>query len=487
MATPAETLIASLERSKHWPPDDAWEKCEYLAAFRDSNVHELRELHYPRWDKKREYIPDPLPNLISRAYADLLVGEPPEIEAAQEQDQDALDMIVQQSDLASQAHVAAQIASSEGEVWWKVYTDRLVSDRPILEFASRQDVVALWRAGTPVSIAFVSVISAGADRVVRRLLEVHEPGRVINLLYQGTPEVLGSRVPLAREPELADLPDEWVHGLGVMLAGRIINKPSLGYANLGRSDYEGCQQLFLSLNEATTIGVENARLTAKKRLFVDRKYLDARGDMPAGADVFLLDNKDFGDGEKSGVYAIEYSFDADQLIAYQRDLVDRIITRAGLVAQWVGASVDGRAETGTALRVRMVPAILAAQGKALHFQQGLKDALLACQLVDNLSAQAGGFERPWAAAGEPPMVELTDAVPPDPTEEAQRLSTLTAAELQSRRRSVGELHPDMTPQQVDEELAEIRADTMAVFTSVPALTDREDADPDDLLDDSPDT
>lgn len=470
MATPAETLIASLQASKRWPPDDAWEKCEYLAAFRDSDVHELQELHTPRWDRKREYIPDPLPNLISRAYADLLVGEAPTIEAAQEPDQENLDLIVQQSDLTSQAHVAAQIASSEGEVWWKVYTDRMVSDRPIIEFTSRQDVVALWRSGQPVAIAFVSTRSVTEARVVDRLLEVHEPGRVLNLLYRGTPETLGSRIALQTDPELADLPDEWRHGLGIMLAGRIINKPAIGYANLGRSDYEGLQQMFLSLNEATTIGVENARLTAKKRLFVDRKYLDARGDMPAGADVFLLDNKDFGDGEKSGVYAIEYSFDADQLIAYQRDLVDRIITRAGLVAQWVGASVDGRAETGTALRVRMVPAVLATQGKALHFQQGLKDALLACQLVDNLGVQSGGFERPYTAAGEPPMVELTDSIPPDPTEEAQRLSTLAASELQSRRRSVQELHPDMTPDQVDEELAEIRADTSITIDPVPDLS-----------------
>jgi hypothetical protein len=352
-----------------------------------------------------------------------------------------------------------------------VYTDQLVSDRPIIQFVSRQDVVALWRGRTPVAIAFISTMSETTGRVVRRLLEVHEPGRLINRLYQGTPETLGAPVALSKEPALVDLPDEWRHGLAVMLAGRIINKPALGFSNLGRSDYQGCEHMFLALNEASTIGVENARLTAKKRLFVDRKYLDARGDMPAGADVFLLDNKDFGDGEKSGVFAIEYSFDADQLIQYQRDLVDRIITRAGLVAQWVGASVDGRAETGTALRVRMVPAILATHGKALHFQKGMKDALLACQLVDALPQQSGGFERPYANAGEAPSVELTDPIPPDAVEDSQRLATLSAAELQSRRRSVSELHPDLTPEQVDEELALIEQDTQSVFAAVPDLSD----------------
>ena len=69
------------------------------------------------------------------------------------------------------------------------------------------------------------------------------------------------------------------------------------------------------------------------------------------------------------------------------------------------------------------------------------------------------------------MVELTDSIPPDPTEEAQRLSTLTVAELQSRRRSVRELHPDMSPEQVEEELMEIRADTSMEIMPVPALVD----------------
>jgi hypothetical protein len=227
--------------------------------------------------------------------------------------------------------------------------------------------------------------------------------------------------------------------------------------------------MFLALNEAATIGVENARLTAKKRLFVDRKYLDQRGDLPAGSDVFLLDNKDFGDGDKSGVYAIEYSFDADQLIAYQRDLVDRVITRTGLVAQWVGASVDGSAESGTALRVRMVPATLAATGKSLHFQKGLRDALLACQLVDALPQQSGGFERPYSNAGEAPSVQFTDPIPPDAVEDSQRLATLSASELQSRRRSVEELHPDLTIEQVDEELALIEEDTQRVLGVVPDI------------------
>lgn len=459
-----------LEANKNWPPDKAWDVVERLCALRESDVHELREMHQPIWERRREYIPDPLPSLISRAYADLLVGEPPIIQAADEADQDNLDQIVSMSDLPSEAHVAAQISSSEGEVWWKVYTDQLVSDRPIIQFVSREDVVALWRGRQPIAIAFVSTLSEDSDRVVKRLLEIHEPGRIINRLYKGTPETLGNPVALTSDIAVADLPDEWRHGLPVMLAGRIINKPALGYSNLGRSDYHGCEQMFLALNEAATIGVENARLTAKKRLFVDRKYLDARGDLPAGADVFMLDNKDFGDGDKSGLYAIEYSFDADQLIAYQRDLVDRIITRAGLVAQWVGASVDGRAETGTALRVRMIPATLAAHGKALHFGKGLREALLACQLVDALPVSAGGFERQYAAAGQPPSVEFTDPIPPDAVEDSQRLATLTASELQSRRRSVQELHPDLTPDQVEEELAEIRADTEQVFTAVPDLS-----------------
>ena len=455
MASPADTLIQRLEATTQWPPDrPIIDRVSFLAALREADEQALRTII--DWDRDRDYIPDPLPSVIARAHADLLWGESPEIDPADEADEPLLAAIVEGCDLESEGHRSGMVASSEGEVWWHAYVDRLAADTPLIQFASRAAVVPLWRSGRPIAVAFVTRVAA-SDSEVLRLVAVHERGRVLHRLYKGDRQQLGKRVPLTSHPDTESLMEEWRHDLGVMLAGRILNKPANQAWNLGASDYQGVERLFLALNEASTISVEGARLTAKPRLFVDRKYLNSDGDFPADSDVFQLDQRDGSDGDKAGIVAVQYDFKAQELISYMRDLTDRAITRAGLVAQWVGASVDGRAETGTALRVRMIPATLTAQGKARYSSAGIADALHAAMLLDSLPVERGGFGRAYKLL-ERPAVTFSDPIPNDEQEEAQRLGLLTSAEIQSRRISVENLHPDWTEQQVDEELQRLAED-----------------------------
>lgn len=464
MASAADTLIQRLEAATSWPINPAvTDRVSFLAALREADEYALRDAI--GWDRHRDYVPDPLPSVIARAHADLLWGEAPEIEPADEADDQQLRAIIDGCDLQSEGHRAAMIASSEGEAWWHAYVDRLASDTPLIQFLSRAAVVPLWRSGRPIAVAFITTVEA-SDTSVLRLVAVHERGRVLHNLYEGTRQLLGRRVALTRHPDTETLMPVWKHGLGVMLAGRILNKPANLAWNLGASDYQGVERLFLALNEASTISVEGARLTAKPRLFVDRKYLNQDGDFPADADIFQLDNRDGSDGEKAGIVAVQYDFKAQELIAYMRDLTDRAITRAGLVSQWVGASVDGRAETGTALRVRMIPATLTAQGKARYMRAGAGDALQAAMLLDALPVEAGGFGRKYRLL-ETPAITFSDPVPNDEQEEAQRLSLLTAAEVQSRRVSIGELHPDWDEPQIDEEVARIAEDTSGTLAVLP--------------------
>ena len=460
MASPADTLIQRLENATTWPIEPAvTDRVSFLAALREADEHALRDVI--RWDRDRDYVPDPLPSVVARAHADLLWGETPEIEPADAADEPLVQAIVDGCDLQSEGHRAGMVASSEGEVWWHTYVDRLAADTPLIQFLSRASVVPLWRSGRPIAVAFITTVQA-SDTEVLRLVAVHERGRVLHLLYRGTRQQLGKRIALTAHPDTETLMPEWKHGLGVMLAGRILNKPANLAWNLGGSDYQGVERLFLSLNEASTIAVEGARLTAKPRLFVDRQYLDHRGDFPAGADVFQLNNLDGSDGDKAGIVAVQYDFKAQELISYMRDLADRAITRAGLVAQWVGASVDGRAETGTALRVRMIPATLTAQGKARYMSAGISQALLCAQLLDALPVEQGGYGRSYALQ-DAPSITFKDPVPNDEQEEAQRLSLLTSAEIQSRQVSVSELHPDWDEAQVADEVTRIGGDTAPVM------------------------
>lgn len=455
MPTPADTLLQNLRSLTEWPPEPQVHRRVLLhKAFRESNEAHLAT--FAGWDRDRDYVPDPLPGVIAKAHADMLFGEAPEIAAANEGDEDNVLEIVKANELPSELHRGARIASSEGEVWVRVYTDRLAADRPLIQFVSRLDTVPLFRGGRAVAVAFITVIAHDRERQeVVRHVELHEAGIVENFTFLGTTDKLG--VPTNHDLT-ADLPDRWLTGLDEPLAFRIVNRPGDTRAALGTSDYAGLEKKLFALNEVAAIGVENARNTLKERIFVDKKYLDSQGRFPAGDDLLVKDDDDGGDMEKGGIFQADYTFNADALIAYQRDLTDQIITRAGLVAQWVGASVDGRAETGTALRVRMVPAAMTAKGKSRYWTAGIQRALTLCQLVDAKGEQDFGFNRSYTDAAGMPTVQLADPIPPDPIEDAQRAATLVTAEVQSRRTSIEELHPEWNDTQVDDELDRIRED-----------------------------
>jgi hypothetical protein len=440
---------------------------------------------------------DPLPEKISEAYASLLFGEAPRIEPADEADTDALETLIEDSDLAAEFRWGETLCSSEGEVWWRIYANRSVSNHPLIEFHSRELVVPHWIGNRLVAAAFVSEFlgpdtAEGEERTVWRHFEVHSEGLVQNLLYRGTKDKVGNRVDLGAHPETADLGETWEHGLPGMLCGRIANKLGRN-RRLGISDYRAIEDYLLALNEAVTIGHENARLTLKKRVVVPRNLLKPRvetvdnGDgsrsvvprptFDASEDVFAADDMDTSlDGKDTGPYKVlEYSFDAQALVEYKRDLVTSALTRAGITPQFVGSYTgqEGAAETGTALRVRLIPTTSAAHGKGQYWDGAIPRMLLMAQLLDALPVTMGGFGVSWTAAGEAPSFERTDPLPQDPMESAQRHSVLVAAEIESTETAVRELHPGWSDDQVMEELERIaasRPDPMpTIDLSVPEL------------------
>lgn len=400
---------------------------------------------------------DPLAERVPQTFADLLYGEAPKITAANTADQDQLDELIEGNRLPAQINDAASLCAAEGEVWWRVHADRGNAEVPTIAFHSRRKVWPLMLAGRPVAVAFVQELpSVDESRARWRYVEVQTEGRTENRLYRSEESAvqnLGNAVPLTDHPQTADLDEGWDHGLSVMLAGRITNGPQR--PAFGRSDYEGIKDLLLALNEATSIGAENARLTAKKRIVIDPSYLDESGAFPAGVDVLLRNKTDQNPEDASaGLAQLEWSFDAGALILWTEYLADTALTRARVAPQLVGRNTEN-AQTGPALRARLIDTVLAAQGKGRAWDDGLPQALLAAQLVDQLPEEKGGFGHSWSAAGEPPAVERKSVLPEDEDAQVQRLATEVGSELLSRKSAIRTRHPEWDDDQVKAELDQI--------------------------------
>jgi hypothetical protein len=290
-------------------------------------------------------------------------------------------------------------------------------------------------------------------------------------LYEGTNSGLGNKVPLNNRPETEPLPEEWDHGLDIMLAGRIPNKLGRDY-RLGVSEYQGVRDLLLDLNEAHSIMAENARNTAKARMVVPASAIDEDGHFDAGKDVVVAESLDesLEGKDKTGPYAVlEYNFQATPLLTYMDNLINTILSRVGLAEQFVQgtkSSSQGQAFTGTALRTRLIPTTLAAAGKARYWDDGAPKMVLAMQLASSLPVEKGGTGQTWAKPDEEPSMKRSSVLPEDQNEETQRHVMGVQGEIESIQHAVEQLHPDWSKDDVKEEVDRIREDRQG-----PALGD----------------
>jgi hypothetical protein len=471
--TYADDLLTLLADSAEYPPPaEAYvrERVNLWAAFREADSDYLK----PRgWGEDRsgdrQYMVDPLASRIVGAKADLIFGQDPTFTAANEGDQDQLDGLIDANDLPSQLQHAERVCASEGEVWWKAYVDTEQAPFPIIQWLSRAFVVPMFRGRTLLAAAFVSELDPLKKDEIWRLVEIHDRNTVTHHLFKAgkSAKNIGDDVDLASHPDSEGLLDVWEHGLDQLLCGRVVNDEGTDPA-YGVSDYVGVRDLLYALNEATTIGVENARLTAKKRIVAPQRFLDERGEFPAGVDVIVATETDQDpDKPGQGLVQVEWEFDAQALQVWTDDLESRILTRTRTAPVLVGRGAEN-AQTGPALRARLIDSVLDAHGKGRYWDDELPKCLRAAQRVDALSKDEHGLGNQWTAPDEPPAIERTLPLPEDETEQANRIAVEVGAELKSRKTAIEELHPDWTEEQVSAELKLIAEDNPLPVLPAPA-------------------
>lgn len=501
----ADTLIDELDESDKWPlPREQYARrlAAQGRALRKGDREWLKQMH--RWDSARDYVVDSLAKRIAFGWADFLFAEDVTITAAgedapeggeegqKEQGQQAgsgntatdlaqeeIDSTIETTRMPALLHRAERIIVSEGEAYWKLHVNRAVADTALLTWTSRLDTVPLFYGDRLLALAFITERHYELEtveqqqgepeqqKVIFRHAEIHTEGRVVNVLYRGSDEKLGVRVPLDDITQTAGYAPEWRHGLP-MLAGRVVNDLD-DDDTFGVSEYDSVVDLLLALNEAMTIAVENARLTGKDRVFAAGRFMQSDGSFDASLEVFQVetDGAALGEGDsKPPIVAIEKHYDAAPLWMHITNLVKTICNRVGLVPQWIGESVEGHGETGLAIRLRFIPTVNAAKGKTREWAHVIPHIVDLMLRVASLSAEEGGFGR-QVAQDEPPAVEFADPIPADQSRDLLDVSAAVVSEVMSRRTAIKTLHPEWTDEQVDDELQLITKDRETEIAQAP--------------------
>lgn len=502
--SPIERLVAHLTHGKGvWPLEcekPVLTKLNTWQAIAENNKDVIKRIAGVKANDGKTYRIDPLGERIAETWAAYLWGEDPRIiaggpgtaDGGPPVDQPLMDQLLGLDPtggggvmLASELERAAAQCVAEGEVWSRIYVDPSIAQRPLLEWHSRCNIVPLWVGSRLVAAAVVTELEGlpGDEqrKDVWRMFECHQPGRVINVLFKGGPEKIGRRVELEAHPRTANLPEEWLHGCPTMLLERIPNRLR-GRGKVGVSDFEGILDFLIDLNEVASIGATNVRLTARKRAVISAAAAEAnnRGNTDgtltpeepgtnvprvrydAAEEVYVADPLDgaLGESAPDPFRILEYSFDAQALIAWQTNLVQTTLSRVALTGQTVGTGDQnaGYAISGTAIRLRLIPTDKTGRAKARYWEDSLPRIIGNMVRIDAGPPVAGGFGRDWKAPEETPKIERQPGLPIDGLEEAQRHQALVTAGVESITNAVRELHPGWTPKQVQDEVDAIRED-----------------------------
>jgi hypothetical protein len=342
--------IRSLLGSNNWPAPEhqpVWEEIEFFRALRVSDETRVRQQASVAWNYP--YLITPIPRMISRASANMLYGEPPEVTASKEADQPRYDFIIDENDLPAELHRGAVIASSEGEAWGRIVVQPQILDAPIIEFVSREQVIPHFAGRFIMGATFIQEWQEGSNDFFR-LFEHYEPGIIRAELFRGTSRNLGIKVDLSSYTRTATVAEVVLTGIPRPLCAFIPNSidadPQRGF-----SDYRGMEDRFLALNEASTIGQANLRLAGRKRALIDASYVKD-GKPPTGDDIFLKKDANASlDGGSKPLELLEYSFESSAVTAWIDHLLDTTLLLSGVAPQSVGRSVDGGAARGASSTV----------------------------------------------------------------------------------------------------------------------------------------
>jgi hypothetical protein len=421
--------------------------------------------------EKRTKLHVPIAGDIASTSADLLFAKKPRFEGATGPTQQWLDDRFDDG-LHATLLEAFEVCAAMSGMYLRTVWDNQLSPRSWVDIVHPDAAVPTFKYGRLTSVTFWRVLEDTGDQVVRHL-EQHDTGNnvIFHGVYVGDQQQLGPGAVLTDFEETApiaamldtsnalalpDLPKDastttYIPNVRPNRLWRDIN----GAAALGRSDYAGVEGLMDALDECYSSWVRDIRL-AKSRLMVPPSYLDSRGPGKAAIadmdkEVFVPINLLAGTTDASQITANQFKIRFQEHQATADGLTAAIVHGAGYSAQTFGENPVGSGNlTATEIEQRERRTLLTRAKKLNYARPGVADVTYSMLCVDRYVLGNKSLQ-PLR-----PDVTFPEAVLPSLTELSQTAVALNTAMAASKQTLVAMVHPDWTPDQVDEEVLRIR-------------------------------
>jgi len=473
-------ILIGGKETEIWPPEDkaTKERLERYSRFRllfKGDHHEVFE-RVQRWmeeqqDRTITYIVCNFAGLISKVAADMLFGEIPDFVAGEEgsAEQEALNEIVNNNHLQTTNYEMALAASWRGEAIYKLrfgqFADWQNNDRgfAIVEPADPRTFFPVLSGDNVRALAggdFAWVREAGGKKYLK--VERHTPGIIRNELYLLDGQAITEQVKLKVLEDYAGLEEEQETGFPGLLFEFVPNFRG-DDEFWGTSDYHDMESVFDELNNRVSRisrvldkhespklilppGIMKEDPEHPGRWYVEKEDLEAIEINPA----------DLGAGNANDLPRY-LTWDAQLEAAFKQ--IDIILEIAMMMSETspdvFGLNKSGLAESGRALKFRLIRTLAKINRKKLYFDQALRNVVYAAQYLEAI--HAGG--------PDPDNIDhrigWRDGLPDDDLEKAQVEAMRTGSKATTSRESAIRRLDGLKGDDLEQELARIEEDDLA--------------------------
>lgn len=388
---------------------------------------------------------------------------------------DRLDKFIEENGFLNLLLEGAEISAALSGVFLKLDLDSRISDVPICSIINPIQAFPIFLRGRLWEILFYrEVKTEKSGSIVYRLFEnrkmLDEGGFIIEFkLYKGTNDKIGSVIDLNSIEETAslNLKDSQliskVEGLGVVYIPNMKPNRLIPGSSLGINDFNGCIPLLDSLDLTWTSLIRDIEL-GMGQIFVDEELLTKEEKNIFGTEKTVLNqfskfqkcfvklnftNYKMGNENMKPIEVIQFEMRVDEHLKACENLFKTIVSQCGYSASTFGMDNDGRAESGTALRIRERKSFLTREKKSRYWIPAIKKLLLMAQQMDN--ALNNVYYEPQNIS-----IEIEDSVIIDQSEQSVTIRNLDQARAISMYMKVKMLHPEWAEDEIQAEVKRIQ-------------------------------
>lgn len=380
------------------------------------------ERGFSRIYAKLRFISVNFAGLTSRTMADMLFMEPPIVDYEDKKFQEFSNAFFEENQLFTQLHESAWANSRRGDSLFKLRVGQrnptlVDSDSTVIaeEVTPAIYFPALKQTGTrnlPQEECIAYVFEEGRECYLHK--EIHFPGTIYHEVYQY--DKSQGKIVAQVDPGQFGYPNEEETGVKRSLIFHIPNVRD-GSGFWGKSDYYDLETLFFAIDNRLTKVDNILDKHSDPILAVPPGVIDDEGKINKEAlGMFEVDN------EVPGFNKPEYIVWNANLDAAEKE-VDRLVDLLLTVSEISPASISindksgGAAESGRALKFKLLSTIRKSKRKQRYYDQAMKDMLVTAQeLAQAAGVKVGDID---ISGTERPKITWNDGVINDEVEESE--------------------------------------------------------------------